>query len=207
MAAKPLALKSSDRTLVIAASVAAHAVVFILLAWRLGATPQLAETPVMNVELMARRPESARPPKIEPTPRRAGVETAKAEPEVRPPLSAVTPDTQAGRIVEPAPSAEANGARQVLRGLLGCEHASLVGLTAAEREHCRDGQMADAERLRGALPTRLNLDRGGFAQDPEPYLARRAKNGCKPRAAGDEIGRGPIHIEGVAAGLQCAWSF
>ncbi len=52
---------------------------------------------------------------------------------------------------------------------------------------------------------RLNLDpRGQYAENPEPYLVRMPKNGCKVRAAGDA---GPMGQQGVAAGVTCAWSF
>ncbi len=93
--------------------------------------------------------------------------------------------------------------RQALRGLMGCEHAALAGLTSEERERCRDRLGAEAGWAAGA--TRLNLDpRGAFASDSEPYLARKPKNGCKPRAAGDVGAMGEI---GAAGGVACAWSF
>jgi hypothetical protein len=51
----------------------------------------------------------------------------------------------------------------------------------------------------------INLDpHGRYLSDPEPYLTRMPKNGCKVRAAGDA---GPMGQQGVAAGISCGFSF
>ncbi len=97
------------------------------------------------------------------------------------------------------------GVGRTLRGLLGCEHAALLALTAQERERCRDQLAAQGVREQGAAQPRLNFDRrGDLTRNPEPYLQRKAKDGCKARAGGDVGAMGEI---GAAAGVGCAWSF
>jgi hypothetical protein len=199
MAAERRLAESRDRTLAIVASAAAHALFLLWILWRLGASPHLAETPVMSVELT--RPWHDNP--REPPPGRDRKPTARppsiltSPPDARP--SAPVPENR-----EVARPGEGSGAvRQALRGLLGCEHAALAGLTSAERERCRERLGAETGRAGGAA--RLNLDpRGAFATDAEPYLARKPKNGCKPRAGGDVGAMGEI---GAAGGVACAWSF
>jgi hypothetical protein len=120
------------------------------------------------------------------------------------PSSALTPAPTA-----PAPAAPAartvaspNGAdvanlSRALRRLFGC---NLAHLTDAERAAC-------AERLAANVPTRpapFNFDPHGFyVRDPEPYLTRQPKNGCKVRASGDTA----AHQHGIAAGVGCERSF
>lgn len=199
MAAERRLAETRDRTLAIAASAAAHAIFLLWIVWRLGASPHLAETPIMSVELTRPWHDKAR----EPPPRRNRQPAARppsiltSPPDDRP--SAPVPETR-----EVARPGEGSGAvRQALRGLLGCEHAALAGLTSEERERCRERLGAEAGRAAGVA--RLNLDpRGGFATDAEPYLARKPKNGCKPRAGGDVGAMGEI---GAAGGVTCAWSF
>jgi hypothetical protein len=95
--------------------------------------------------------------------------------------------------------------QQVLRGLVGCSHADLSRLTPEERRRCQERQLAEAGRLKGAGPSRLNFDLSGrYAENPEPYLQRRPKNGCKPRAGGHKV---PSGNQGTAGGIACAWSF
>lgn len=92
--------------------------------------------------------------------------------------------------------------RPVLRGLLGCDHAALLGLTAEERRRCLDQLPGEA---RQAVAPRLNLDlHGAFGRPAEPYLARKPSKGCKAAAAGDADPMGKV---GATAGLKCAWSF
>jgi hypothetical protein len=82
--------------------------------------------------------------------------------------------------------------------MFGCDRA---GLTDAERASC--GMRLAANRP--TTPAPLNLDpHGRYVSDPEPYLTRMPKNGCKVRAAGDAT---PFGEEGVAAGISCGWSF
>ncbi|MDB5416974.1 MAG: hypothetical protein JWP50_393 [Phenylobacterium sp.] len=192
---------SRGRTLAIAASIALHALVLLLLVWRLGTAPRLAEAPVMSVELTPPWPEAVRRPAE--APRR------RTRPAVRPKVSTAAPDDRPA-ITRPdlrAPSgpvapSPGDGVRQALRGL-GCEHAALLGLTPEERRRCED-RLAEAARRQGG-PARLNLDvRGAFGRDAEPYLQRRPKNGCKLRAGGDVAPMGEV---GAATGVACAWSF
>ncbi|RAK59849.1 hypothetical protein DJ021_08540 [Phenylobacterium hankyongense] len=92
--------------------------------------------------------------------------------------------------------------RPVLRGLLGCDHAALLGLTAEERRRCLD---QPAPAARAPVAPKLNLDlRGTFGRPAEPYLARQPHDGCKAAAAGDAD---PMDKVGAAAGVKCAWSF
>jgi hypothetical protein len=106
-------------------------------------------------------------------------------------------------VADPSPTSPNDAVRQALRGGLGCRHADLLGLTTEERRRCEERTTAQAP---GPGP-KLNLDRdGAFAagRNPEPYLARKPKNGCKLRAAGDAT---PAGDQGPAAGIGCAWAF
>jgi hypothetical protein len=206
MAAEPRLGGVRVRTLAIGASASVHIVLLILLLWRLGTAPSFAVTPVMNVELMPLRRirEAAAEPRRERTDLTSATTSTAAPPmppAVRPGDRPVTaPDSGAASV---AP--EATGMQQALRGLLGCQHAALVGLTAREREHCQDRLAAEAAGQLGSAAPKLNLDqRGAFGRDPEPYLNRKPKNGCKLKAGGDVSVMGQ---QGEAAALSCAWSF
>jgi hypothetical protein len=154
----------------------------------------------MNVELAPWSRTSPAPP--------APVKPSKAKPApypARPNLPPVLsqPPSEA-RPVDAVPQApgeeETSRLRNALRRGAGCEHADLLGLSAAERQACLD-QLAKAQ----AGGSRLNFDlRGGYARNPQPFLERRPKSGCKVRAGGDKA---PMGEEGVAGGLACAWSF
>lgn len=188
------------RSLPVAASAGAHLIVFSLLVWRLGTEPPLAQAPVMNVELappLRRTPPQQKPAQRRPERTAIGKAAASPSPEVlaRPP-DAVT----AG---PPLPGGDA--VQQTLRGLVGCQPAVLARLTPEARRRC-EAQMATAsKRDLGKAAAGLNLDlRGDYARNPEPYLNRRPKNGCKPRAAGDV---GPMGQQGAAAGVSCSWDF
>jgi len=193
-----------DRSLAIALSVAAHVLAFLALFWKFGASLAYPETPVINVELAPwsraspAPPPPVKPPKAKPVrnPIRPNLPPVLAQP-----LSEARPaDAVAQAPVPQAPGDEASRLRNALRRGAGCEHADLLGLTAAERQACLD-QLAKAQ----AGAARLNFDlRGGYAKNPQPFLERRPKNGCKPRAGGDKA---PMGQEGVAGGLTCAWSF
>jgi hypothetical protein len=94
-----------------------------------------------------------------------------------------------------------------LRGALGCQNAALLQLTPEERERCRNKLVGSGDGRDELMGRKLNLDKkGAFARDAdaEPYLARKPKNGCKPRAAGDVDPMGKV---GSAAGIACALSF
>lgn len=67
----------------------------------------------------------------------------------------------------------------VLRGFRECERP---GLSRDERERCESRRWAQIEPPR----MRLNLDVSGrYAENPEPFLSRRPKDGCRPRVTGD----------------------
>jgi hypothetical protein len=192
-------LAETNRALAIAASAAVHALFLLWIVWRLGGSPQLAETPTMSVELMRPRHADARKPPSRPD----------GKPVARPPSILISPpDDHPSAPVpenrEMTRSTEGSGAvRQALRGLLGCEHAALAALTSEERERCRERLGSEAGRTAGVA--RLNLDpHGAFAPNAEPYLARKPKNGCKVGAGGDVGAMGEV---GAAAGVSCAWSF
>jgi hypothetical protein len=100
--------------------------------------------------------------------------------------------------VAPPNGADVANLSGALRGIFGC---SLPHLTDAERAAC-GGRLA---ANRPTISTALNLDpHGRYVSNPEPYLNRMPKNGCKVRAAGDAT---PFGGEGVAAGVSCGWSF
>ncbi|MFL5296054.1 MAG: hypothetical protein ACJ798_06695 [Phenylobacterium sp.] len=190
--------KRTYRTLAVAGSLAAHLGFVVFLVWRLGATPYLSEQPAIQVELV-RRPHAVR----ERSPATAKTGSVAPAPPSLHVLSHPTSPTPQTKALPEAEALDANvGARQALRGRFGCDHARMLGLSAEERADCED-RIARAAPFSGA--GRLNLDlTGRYAADPEPYLARRPKNGCKVRAAGDA---GPMGNEGPAAGIACAWSF
>jgi hypothetical protein len=196
MAASPRRLRGYSGPVL--AAVGLHVVALTLLLWRLGGEVRVAPAPVMNVELTPRRAASPQD-RSKPTPRRP--------PPARPhsPQRRETPEAAAPVPTAPAAPAEGGAAaaiRPVLQGLLGCRDANLARLTAEERQHCAD-QLARGRG--GEAPRRLDLDpRGGFAGDAEPYLARKPKKGCKPRAAGDV---GAMGEQGAAAGIACSWAF
>jgi hypothetical protein len=192
----PRAAISNDRAVAIAASAAAHLAFFALIVWRLGATPHQAEPPVLNVQLVPH----LRPPADAPKRRRA--EMAAPRPARLPPSSEPLPIAP---LVTAGPADRSAEVRQALRGLVGCSHAALARLSAEEQARCREREVAALTVDGNAPPPRLNLDRRGeYAGDPEPYLSRRPKKGCKPRAAGDVSVFGQ---EGVAAGVSCAIPF
>lgn len=100
--------------------------------------------------------------------------------------------------MQPPGGADVANLSRALRGRFGCD---LAYLTDAERAACATNLAA----TRPTTPTPLDLDpHGRYASNPEPYLTRMPKNGCKVRAGGDAV---PMHQQGVAAGVTCAWSF
>jgi hypothetical protein len=191
------------RTGALALAMAAHAVFFMLFVWRLGSTPEPAAMPVMNVELSPPWHDRTRSPRPRP-PRTAGHarEPAASGPA---PRTDDRPAAAEERVTKGAADHEPDAVRQALRRGLGCRHAGLLGLTPEERRRCEDRAAAAGPAERA--PPRLDLDRdGAFAagRNPEPYLARKPKNGCKLRAAGDTT---PAGDQGPAAGVGCAWAF
>jgi hypothetical protein len=200
MIAERRTARARVRPLPVAASAGLHLIVLTLLVWRLGTAPALPEAPVMNVELAPRR---ARPSPAPPAERRLerparGQDAVSPSPRVLAAPPATAP--------EASPVAEGDAVQRTLRGLLGCPPGALARMTPEARRRCEDRLAAAGPRDLGRAAGRLNLDlRGDFARNPEPYLNRWPKNGCKPRAGGDVAG--PLGQQGAAAGLTCAWDF
>lgn len=190
---------SNDRAMAIAASAAAHLAFFALIVWRLGATPTQAEPPVIQLQLI---PQPRAPTEES---RRRTAHTAAPRPARLPPTIEAPP---VAPLLTPEPAERPAEVRQALRALVGCSHAALTRLSAEEQARCRDREVA-ALTVEGNAPLlRLNLDRrGAYAENPEPYLSRRPKKGCKPRAAGDVAAAPMGGQEGVAAGVTCGWAF
>ncbi len=184
--------------LAIAASVAVHAILLVIFVQGLGSWSPSTDGPITTVELAPRPP--AQPRKPTSRPRRAR-KAPQASVDLRPEPPA--PDArETGEASPPPAESLSGGARQSLRYLVGCERAALFHLTSEERRHCEDQTMA---ARRASVPLRLNLiPRGQYLGDPEPYLSRRPRNGCKVRAAGVKA---PMGQEGPATGITCARPF
>jgi hypothetical protein len=196
-----------DRSLAIALSVAAHLLAFLALFWKFGASLAYPETPVMNVELAPwSRTSPAPPPPVKPPKAKPNPIHPNLPPVLTQPLSEARPaDAVPQAPVPQTPVDEATRLRNALRRGAGCEHADLLGLSAAERQACQDRQA----KAQGGGP-RLNFDlRGGYAKNREPFLARTPKNGCAPRLAESDvqaIGQGQ-QKQNWTASVGCAWSF
>lgn len=209
MVAVPWSVRARARLIAMGAALIVHGLVLMLLIWRLGAGPDLAETRSMNVVLTPlahHRPRSAdreTPPSSGTPPVSRPKDRA---PEAR--RSSGTPPPEArspSRHAAPQPPGPGDDVRSALRGLLGCQSPALVGLTSEERERCKEELAAGGMSGRDSRVGRLNFDRrGDFTPNPEPYLTRRPNNGCRLRAAGDI---GPQGQEGVEAGVGCARPF
>lgn len=184
------------RPAALAASVAFHAVLLLILARFLSQTPQPAEAPVLQVTLVPppQRVERRADRRPEPPPEpRAETTTARATP----------PDAElpiAPRIATPSDGGVEGRAQQALRGLAGCERA---GLSREARERCETQRWAGGA---GTATARLNLDPSGrHAGNPEPFLSRRPAKGCRVRATGDADAMGD---SGAArAGVTCVIPF
>lgn len=99
------------------------------------------------------------------------------------------------------PSPNGAGLAASLRRWVGCAHPDAAWMSDADRAACAARFAAN----RPTAPMPINLDpHGRYLSDPEPYLTRMPKNGCKVRAAGDA---GPMGQQGVAAGISCGFSF
>jgi hypothetical protein len=183
----------------VAASLAAHAAVIAAILWRLGATPPHAQPPIVDVQLVPPWTADYRPPPA------ASAPTTAASRAPRPILHR---PAEAARPAAPAPApwpvpAPGDDLRPALRALVGCDRAALFGLTAEEREGCR--QRLAAARTTDLKPSRLNLDPNGrYAEEAVPYLARKPHNECKPMMGGSAA---PSGEQGVAFGIGCEWDF
>lgn len=188
----------------IAAAVAAHLAILLGLAWSLGTTPRFHEPPVMSVTL-------ARPwakPRSSPVRRMAA---ARAQPLVQRQPQAVPPGVVVPPAILPIPPISDN-VRNVLRGLVGCNHAGLAGLSEAERARCRDrlatARAGDLTGDFGVAPAKRARFAADRAAAKEPMLARTPKNGCRPRVQEKEASAPSLQPrQDWSGGITCAWDF
>lgn len=186
--------RARERLVLLALSVGAHVLVLGWLMMQRQSASPAQEPPVMQV-LLAPFPSATRQlPRRAPSPRPRSAQ-ASAPALVQPQLVVPSTDAAAPGEARPAPSP---ALRRALRGLIGCRMAELSN---DERQRCEQRFAARD----GAAAPRLNLDaRGDFARERDPYLARRARQGCKARAGGDAD---PAGEQGAAIGVGCAWAF
>jgi hypothetical protein len=178
-----------------------HILAFIWLVDQRHAFPPVIDPPAMVVSLVPPLPRQPPPSAQVRSERRQAVLARPPEPQTVRPL--VIPDID--RADSGADRAAAEGFRQVLRGLVGCAPSALAGMPAEARQRCQDQLAARTAWDRGAPGPKLSFDtRGEFAANPEPYLTRKPKNGCRVRAAGDT---GVSGQDGARAGIGCAFSF
>jgi hypothetical protein len=196
-------LADRRRLAAISLAILAHAALFSLLlsgTGRLPYQPTWQERPTevwLAPPVTLRRPplERLRPSARHSAPKRAETVAARPpgpQPSTQAPLSAPS---------VAAPSATIPDVGGALRKWVGCAQPGAPWMTQADRAACAVRLAAN----RPATPTPLNLDpQGRYVSNPEPYLTRMPKNGCKVRAAGDA---GPMGQQGVAAGVSCGLSF
>lgn len=198
------------RTVALLASGVLHAVLLVVLVrYAARETPAYREPPVIQATLVPPdRPGPAKRDRVGPRSledRDARVRTAPASdvPSLAPPLPGeVAPFTLGDATADMTAPGEADLAargRQALRGARGCDRAEL---TRKAREDC------EAERWAGVAQVgkRLNLDPSGrYAKNPEPFLLRRPKNGCRARMGGDVDAMGDD--SNVRAGVTCVKPF
>lgn len=195
------ARRADRRSAIFVASALLHLGLLALLAEYLSRSPTLAESPGIQVVLLRPEPPPvARAPQDAPPPRLAGTRRAPDTP----PFSASAPPLEPGARSTggPADDPTSGNGQRTLRGLASCGLADLARMSPEEREECQTRRWART----GAASPRLDLDpRGRYAENPEPYLTRRPKDGCRVRAAGDVD---PMGDSGNArAGIGCALSF
>lgn len=198
MPARPVVRRTDRRPMALGASALLHLGLLAILAEHLAKSPTYAESPTIDVVLV--RP--ARPaPTSRPAPRSTPLQvrahrSATPSPTIAPaPLLQPPPGVaDLGR----ADETSANGQR-TLRALADCDGPRL---DPGDRERCEARRWARA----GSGASRLNLDPSGrYVENPEPYLVRRPKNGCRVRATGDVH---PMGESGNArAGVTCVVPF
>lgn len=191
------------RTAALVVSGVLHAVLLVLLVrYAARGTPTHREPPTIQAVLVPPdRPSPTHRDRLRPPSSDDRDALARAAPVL--PVQAAAP--RPGEVApftpgdaSPSPT-EADVAARVLRGLRGCDRAEL---TRQEREDC------EAQRWAKAAPVtaRLNLDLSGrYARNPEPFLLRRPKNGCRARMGGDPDVRGDD--SNVRAGVTCVKPF
>lgn len=193
----PRGRRRHARPAVFLASAVLHAAGLFLLAHHLSQVaphPEARAVQLSIVTLAKRPPRPERPPSEQ---KRQNEQQAPAPLFLPARPSPPTEDVRPGS--PDADSQAASGGQRVLRGLTGCDHPRL--LTAEERRACETRRWA-----RAAPDPRLNLDLAGrYVENPEPYLVRKPKDGCKVRATGDV---GPMGDSGHGrVGIGCAFSF
>lgn len=183
-----------------------HLGLLLVLAEQLSKAPPSSEAPSIQVFLVPpvappATPPKARgdsaPPRLLRRPRRPDASDLALPKDSRPAIR----DTSAGLDAPPADGV-AIRAQRALRGLVGCDQPRPGQLTAEERERC------ETRRWAGSRPgnARLNLDPSGrYVENPEPYLVRKPKNGCRLRATGEVDAMG--ETGNVRTGVGCAFSF
>ena len=192
------------RPAALVASAIFHVILLILLVRYLASTSVYVEPPAIQVSLV--------PPLRSDRTHRDGADRAlpsdhhplaRAESSLPiQPLSAPNGDVPPFAPGAAAPGEAERAAKrpQVLSGLRRCDPARL---TLEERERCEAERWA---RVAAAPTARLNLDPSGrYARNPEPFLLRRPKNGCRARAGGDVDVRGDD--SNVRAGITCVVPF
>ena len=208
------------RLLATGLAVCAHAVVLLLLGWRI---PRLVVALPAGPQIRAMEITLLRPPQ-RPRPRPAAkpARSAPLAPNVTPRiLTTATPGAPAA--TPPAPSApaptpptiDANAGeehlRNALRGLTGCGDPSTYRLSHEERAAC-DQRLAAAKP--GVIGSPLSAEELNQFDPPkqESILTRKPHNGCLPRlgdhpAIGPGGGRGQATGGTTAVGVGCGWSF
>jgi len=208
------------RLLATGLAVCAHAVVLLLLGWRIPrlvvALPDGPQIRAMEITLL--RPPQRPRPRPAPKPARSAPLAPNFAPRIL-----TTPTHSAPAATPPAPSApaptpptvDANAGeerlRKALRGLTGCGDPSTYRLSHEERAACDQrlaaakpapvGSQLSAEELRQFDPPK-----------PESILTRKPHNGCLPRL-GDHPAMNPAGSRGqsragtTAVGVGCGWSF
>lgn len=193
----PLGRRGYGRRAVFLASALLHGAGLGLLAHHLSQVEPVPEARAVQLSIvtLAKRPPRAERPRPKPDRQDARPQPMAVVLPVRasPPTDDLPPGSPDGD------RERAAGAQRALRGLIGCDQPRL--LTADERQACETRRWA-----RVSPNVRLNLDVAGrYVENPEPYLVRKPKNGCKVRATGDV---GPMGDSGHGrAGIGCAFSF
>jgi hypothetical protein len=194
------------RTAALVASGVLHAVLLVLLVrYAARGTPTHREPPTIQAMLVPPdRPGPTHRDRLRPPSSDDRDALARAAPVL--PVQAATPHpgevapfTPGDALPDTTAPSEADVAAKALRGLRGCDR---VELTRQEREDC------EAQRWARAAPVtaRLNLDLSGrYAKNPEPFLLRRPKKGCRARMGGDPDARGDD--SNVRAGVTCVKPF
>jgi hypothetical protein len=196
-----------------AASLAAHLVVFALMALGTRSLPSAEPPRAFDVDLV--RPLVLPPPERKlpsvvaarrPPPAASNIRaTVSAPPEVVAPF-VVRPPGVEGPSAPPAEDPALAAARQAVREGYGCDRKLRFRLSAAELAACDRHERQYAARKGQGPGATASLDlEGRFVKDDdEPYLSRMPKKGCKPRVSG--MG-GDAQDDRVIVGLACVLRF